>query len=31
MIKCGKKMTFEEFNLFLKDYAEKTDYPDINN
>jgi hypothetical protein len=23
-------MTFQEFNLFLKDYANKTDYPDIN-
>ena len=26
-----KTMTFEEFNLFLKDYADKTEYPDINN
>jgi hypothetical protein len=26
-----KKMTFEEFNLFLKDYSKKADYPDINN
>ena len=26
-----KKMTFEEFNLFLKDYSNNTDYPDINN
>tara|TARA_B100000787_G_C15945045_1_gene186627 strand:- start:254 stop:478 length:225 start_codon:yes stop_codon:yes gene_type:complete len=25
-----KKMTFDEFNLFLKDYTDKTDYPDIN-
>jgi hypothetical protein len=23
-------MTFEEFNLFLKDYSENMDYPDIN-
>ena len=26
-----KKMTFDEFNLFLKDYSIKTDFPDINN
>ena len=26
-----KMMTFEEFNLFLKDYNEKSDYLDINN
>ena len=26
-----KTMTFDEFNLFLKDYSDKTDYPDINN
>ena len=26
-----KKMTFDEFNLFLKDYSKKADYPDINN
>ena len=26
-----KKMTFDEFNIFLKDYSEKADYPDINN
>ena len=26
-----KTMTFEEFNIFLKDYSDKTDYPDINN
>ena len=25
-----KNMTFDEFNLFLKDYSNKTDYPDIN-
>ena len=24
-------MTFEEFDLYLKDYSKKTDYPDINN
>ena len=24
-------MTFDEFNTFLKDYSNKTDYPDINN
>jgi len=24
-------MTFDEFNLFLKDYSDKADYPDINN
>ena len=26
-----KKMTFEEFSIFLKDYSDKADYPDINN
>jgi hypothetical protein len=26
-----KKMTFDEFNLFLKEYSENSDYPDINN
>ena len=26
-----KKMTFDEFSLFLKDYTDKSDYPDINN
>ena len=26
-----KTMTFDEFNTFLKDYSNKTDYPDINN
>tara|TARA_B100000787_G_scaffold9259_1_gene7081 strand:+ start:153 stop:377 length:225 start_codon:yes stop_codon:yes gene_type:complete len=25
-----KTMTFDEFNIFLKDYSIKTDYPDIN-
>ena len=25
-----KKMTFNEFKLFLKDYANKSKYPDIN-
>ena len=25
-----KTMTFDEFNLFLKDYANKAEYPDIN-
>ena len=25
-----KSLTFEEFNLFLKDYSDKTEYPDIN-
>jgi hypothetical protein len=24
-------MTFEEFNIFLKDYSEKAEYPDITN
>ena len=24
-----KNMTFDEFNLFLKDYSDSTDYPDI--
>ena len=26
-----KNMTFEEFNLHIIDYANKGDYPDINN
>ena len=26
-----KSMTFDEFNLFLKNYSNKADYPDINN
>jgi len=26
-----KKMTFDEFNLFLKDYSDKAEFPDINN
>jgi len=26
-----KTMTFDDFNTFLKDYSNKTDYPDINN
>ena len=26
-----KTMTFDDFNIFLKDYSNKTDYPDINN
>ena len=26
-----KTMTFDEFNLFLKNYSDKSDYPDINN
>jgi|TARA_B110000037_G_C16972221_1_gene445533 hypothetical protein len=26
-----KTMTFEEFNIFLNDYSDKADYPDINN
>tara|TARA_B100000795_G_C22526415_1_gene333392 strand:- start:352 stop:576 length:225 start_codon:yes stop_codon:yes gene_type:complete len=26
-----KTMTFDEFNLFLKDYSNKADYPDLNN
>ena len=25
-----KIMTFEEFDLFLKDYSKKAEYPDIN-
>ena len=25
-----KTMTFDEFNLFLKDYSNNTEYPDIN-
>tara|TARA_B100000780_G_C20944661_1_gene376779 strand:- start:488 stop:712 length:225 start_codon:yes stop_codon:yes gene_type:complete len=25
-----KKMTFNEFKLFLKEYADKSKYPDIN-
>ena len=26
-----KKMTFDEFNFYLKEYSNKSDYPDINN
>ena len=26
----NKDLTFDEFNLFLKDYSNKADYPDIN-
>ena len=26
-----KTMTFDEFNIFLKNYSNKADYPDINN
>ena len=26
-----KKMTFEEFNLYLKDYSDNTEYPNIDN
>ena len=25
-----KSMTFDEFNLFLKDYSKNAEYPDIN-
>ena len=25
-----KSMTFDEFNLFLKDYTNNSEYPDIN-
>ena len=25
-----KAMTFDEFNLFLKDYSDNAEYPDIN-
>ena len=25
-----KSLTFDEFNLFLKDYSNKAEYPDIN-
>ena len=25
-----KSMTFDEFNLFLKDYSENAEFPDIN-
>jgi len=25
-----KSMTFDEFNIFLKDYSNKAEYPDIN-
>ena len=25
------KMTFDEFSLFLEDYSNKSDYPNINN
>jgi hypothetical protein len=27
----NKTMTFEEFNLFLNDYSDRAEYPDINN
>ena len=26
-----ESMTLNDFNLFLKDYADKTDYPDLKN
>jgi|TARA_B110000037_G_scaffold178243_1_gene203891 hypothetical protein len=26
-----KTMTFEEFNLILREYSDKAEYPDINN
>ena len=26
-----KTMTFDEYNLFIKDYSDKAEYPDINN
>tara|TARA_B110000027_G_C16073419_1_gene280161 strand:- start:164 stop:388 length:225 start_codon:yes stop_codon:yes gene_type:complete len=26
-----KNMTFEEFKIFLKDYSDKADFPDLNN
>ena len=26
-----KKMTFDEFDLFLREYSKNSDYPDINN
>jgi len=26
-----KKMSFDEFELFLKEYSKNSDYPDINN
>ena len=26
-----KSMTFKDFNLYLKDYSNNADYPDINN
>ena len=26
----SKSMTFDEFNLFLKEYSNKAEYPDIN-
>ena len=26
-----KKMSFDEFELFLKEYSNNSDYPDINN
>jgi hypothetical protein len=26
-----ESMTLDEFNLFLKEYADKTDYPDLKN
>ena len=32
LLKTGdyKSMTFDEFNLFLKDYSNNAEYPDIN-
>ncbi|MDC1250968.1 hypothetical protein N8Z15_03085 [Pelagibacteraceae bacterium] len=32
LMKTGdyKSMTFDEFNLFLKDYSDNAEYPDIN-
>ena len=32
LMKTGdyKSMTFDEFNLFLKDYSNNAEYPDIN-
>ena len=32
LLKTGdyKSMTFDEFNLFLRDYSKKAEYPDIN-
>ena len=26
-----KNMSFEEFNIFLKDYSDKAEFPDLNN